>query len=171
MQSGFFPLLVAIIFLLDLNWAVYWPLFILLAGINLLISGLVQLIFEHETPDHFWRRHRAWATFTGLALVLLGLCFLGISTGWFAPDYITETWWAWCMLVPALGGLVTAVRLAVGGQLNSEAWINLGAAAVIAIPGVVAVAGMSWNLITPLAIIAVGVVLLLAYYARRDEPE
>jgi len=170
-QGGLFPLLVAIVFLFDLSWALYWPLLVILAGFCFLTNGLMQLVSPGDNPDRVWRRYRAWQVFVGIGALVLGFGFLGQTTGLFDPTLFGRRWWAWCMLIPALGGVVTALRLSLAGRLGAETWINLAAAAVIAMPGVVAIAGISWNLIVPLTIIAVGVVLLLWYAVGRRESD
>ena len=38
--GGLFPLLVAFMFLFDLDWGAFWPLFVILPGFGMLVSGL-----------------------------------------------------------------------------------------------------------------------------------
>ncbi len=158
------PLAVAILFLFDLSWAVYWPLFVLLPGL-ILLSNAIPL--GEETP-HGFQAYRPWLGWMGAGAIYLGIGFLLHNLGFFDPAKIWPTWWGLAILSPAIGGLVVTIHLAAeGGIFSGAALANLIATLVVAMPGVVALLGLSWNLLTPLMLIAVGTVLVLNYFVRR----
>jgi len=65
------------------------------------------------------------------------------------------------------GGVITALRLFGEEGKKWPAVGSLMAALVVAAPGVVALFGLDWNLITPISIICVGLVLLISFFFNR----
>jgi len=99
--------------------------------------------------------------------VFLGAGFLAMNLGILNPASIIPHWWGIAILIPAFGGLVTAVMLAAAGHgLGWTAIGNLVSTAIYAAVGIVALLGISWNLLFPIIIIAVGVVMLVGVFRR-----
>ncbi len=171
--GGLFPLLVALIFLFDLEWRVYWPLFIILPGFGMLISGLPFHRREDDVVPAALLCHRPWGIFIGLSAILLGLRFLGVDLGIIEsiPFFDVQNWWGIYILIPALGGLTTALLLLIGGHSIMLVMINLALAAVIALTGLVALLGLNWelmNLTAPIILILVGLGLIFGFGEKRD---
>ncbi len=168
--GGLFPLLVAIIFLFNLSWAIYWTLFLILPGIGVLISGLTSWGGQEAALN----QHRPWAVTIGLSTTLLGLMFLLSGLGRFDPNLLVPAgynWWGLFILLAAAGGVLSALLLLSHGRSGGLVVANLLAAAVVGLTGAVALLGLSWdlmNLVLPLALIAGGAALLLGFFTRGD---
>ena len=165
LYGGLFPLLVALLFLFDLDWGVYWPLFLVLGGFGMLVGGLPFRRSKEAQAPRVLLDHRPWMVSLGLAGTLLGAAFLALNLGWVESLSFLglENGWGVSILVAALGGLVTALRLWLGRRSGLLALINLAAAALVAFAGVVALLGLDWNLISIAAaglaiVVGVGVI-------------
>jgi len=172
--GGLFPLLVALIFLFNLDWADYWPLFIALGGFGMLIGGLPFNRPEDERTPTALLCHRPWAIFVGLSGTLLGLTFLGFNLNLIQsfPLFDFENWWGIFILIAAVGGIITAFFLITGGHSILLVVINLAASAVIAFTGIVALYNLGWNLINlafPIILILAGIWLIVGFGRRRDQ--
>ncbi|HKJ26002.1 MAG TPA: hypothetical protein VJ965_00065, partial [Anaerolineales bacterium] len=77
LYGGLMPLLVALIFLFDLSWGLYWPVFVIVPGIGVMISGLPFPRPDDVKVPTALLKHRAWPFFIGLSATLLGIIFLG----------------------------------------------------------------------------------------------
>jgi hypothetical protein len=172
--GGLFPLLVAVIFMFNLDWGDYWPLFVVLGGFGMLVGGLP---FQRAKDAHAPRAllcHRAWTVSIGLAGTLLGGAFLALNLGWIEslPFLELENWWGIFILIAALGGLVTAVCLWAGRHSALLVVINLAAALLVAFTGVVALLSLDWNLISlAAAVVAIlaGLALIVGVGVRKSE--
>jgi hypothetical protein len=175
--SGLITLTVAMIFLMGLSWATWWPLMIIVPGFTFLMSGFsIPGSSEAERPLSR-RLYRPWMGWTGLAAMLLGAGFLLTRLGIFSPGQYILNWWAIPILVPAVGGVITALRLlfsgegfGVSGQNNLATtalfFSNLVTTATFAAVGLIALFGISWNLLTPIIVIAAGLILLAGSFRR-----
>ena len=171
--GGLFPLLVAVIFLFNLDWSTYWPLFVILPGVGMTISGLPFKRSGDQKVPAALLCHRSWALGIGIAATLVGLTFLSRYLGWgFDLKFLNvENWWGIFILIPALGGLATMLCLLVGGHSFWLAMVNLGAAVLVAFAGIVAMLGMDWNLINmvaPLILILAGIGLIVGFGGKKE---
>jgi len=168
-----YPVAVALIFLLDLSWADWWPVFVLLPGLTM-ISAALPLTEADRNQRRAARVTMPWLGFAGLGVLALGSGFLGRNLGWYDATAWRNDWWAVTLLAPAVGGLVSAVALLVrDGRVSGAVLVSLAAAAVMAVPGVAALSDWGWDLVAPLGMIAAGVVLLAGYllYSREAPRE
>jgi hypothetical protein len=171
--GGLFPLAVALIFLFNLDWAIYWPVFVILPGFGMLTGGLVPWHGERGGDAAAMGGHRPWAVMTGLSATLLGLVFLLSGLGRLDPNMLVPAgynWWGLFILLAASGGVLSALLLLAQGQSGALVIGNLLAAAVVGLTGAIALLGWDWNLmnlVLPIALIAGGVALLLGF-ARGD---
>ena len=174
--GGLFPLVVALIFLFNLSWGDYWPLFVILGGFGMFIGGLPFKRPEDARTPAALLCHRPWAIFIGLAGTLLGLTFLGFNLNLIASTPILgfDNWWGIFILIAALGGLVTAILLVVGGHSIFLVLINLAAAAVAAFTGIVALYKLDWNLLRlayPIMMILAGIWLILSFSGKKNRSQ
>jgi len=170
--GGLFPLLVAVMFLFNLDWGDFWPLFIVLGGFGMFVGGFPFNRPGDERIPGALLSHRPWAIFTGLAGTLLGLTFLGFNLGLIEtfPFFDFENWWGIYILMAALGGLATALLLFVGRHSIFLATLNLAAAAVVAFAGIVALYNLDWellNLAFPILMILAGIWLIVGLRGRK----
>jgi len=174
--GGIFPLAVALIFLFDLPWEEYWPVFIILAGIGMMNSGLIGSQPKDIRIPKALRYHQAWSFFIGLGGTLLGLSFLGLNLNWFetVPFINAQNWWAVFIIVAAVGGLVTAVLLLAGGHSTILAVLNLAGAALVGFVGYIALNRLDWDLINmafPVLLILVGIGVIVGFGSKRVRGE
>ncbi len=172
--GGLFPLAVALIFLFDLDWGEYWPVFIILGGFGMLVSGLPFRRAEDDKTPAWLLCHRPWGIFIGLSAVLLGLRFLGVNMGVIEnlPFFDVQNWWGVYILIPALGGLITALLLLMGGHSFMLAMVNLALAAVIVLTGMIPILGLDWelmNMTAPLVLILVGLGLIFSIGGKKEK--
>lgn len=160
-------LTVAFIFLLDLSWRIWWPMMLIIPGLNLLSQGFpLPGSREAELPLAN-RLYRPWLGWVGLAVMLLGAGFLAKNLDLFNPGDLLNRWWALIILVPAVGGVVTWLRLAVQGQAVTWAGMTtIFNTVIFAAVGLIALLGIDWNILTPVLIIAAGLIILLGVFRR-----
>lgn len=160
-------LTIAAMFLANLDWAIWWPLVVIVPGILLLLNGFsLPGSHERERPLAL-RLHRPWIGWSGLGVLFLGVGFLSNQLGIFNLAAILPRWWAIAILIPAFGGIITALRLLASG--NGFKWAaisNLLTTSIFGVVGVVALTGLDWNLLFPIFIIATGILLLLGVFRR-----
>jgi hypothetical protein len=167
--SGLLLLVVTAMFLLGLDWLAWWPLVLITVGILMLANGFPLPGSREVGRPLALRLYRPWVGWSGLGVTVLGFGFLALGRGWPLALPAGLYWWGVPFFIPALGGLVTAVRLAVAG--DGLGWANLGnwiTTAMFAAVGVIALVGIGWNVLAPILIIAAGVVLLVGSFNRRD---
>jgi len=172
--GGLFPLLVAIMFLFNLDWGVYWPLFVILPGFGMIISGLPFPRRGDQKLPAALLCHRSWGLGVGLSAMLVGFTFLGMNLGWMEGlQYLNvENWWGIFILIPSIGGLATMLCLLLGGHSLLLALINLAAAGLLAFAGIVAMLGLDWklfNIAAPLFLILAGIGLIVGFGQRKGE--
>jgi len=100
--SGLIVLTVTLLFLFNLDWGIYWPLFILLPGLSMLVNGLLRT----SSPSGRIANGllKPWLVWIGGGAFLLGAGFLLKNLGIFVPAAIHYRWWAACILLVSLGG-------------------------------------------------------------------
>lgn len=160
-------LTIAVMFLANLDWAIWWPLVVIVPGMVLILNGFpLPGSSERERPLAL-RLHRPWIGWSGLGALFLGVGFLLNQLGIFNPAVILPNWWAVAILIPAFGGILTAFRLLASG--NGFKWAaisNLLTTFTFGVVGVIALTGLDWNLLFPIFIIATGILLLLGVFRR-----
>ena len=165
--GGLITLTVAVIFLFDLDWTTWWPLMLLVPGFVLFTSGFSLPGSKEAARPLAQRLHRPWLGWTGLGVMLLGAGFLAKLLGIYDPALLVRNWWAVAILIPAAGGVLTSLRLVIGGAgFGWAAMSNLVTTAIFAVVGLVAFFGIGWNLLTPIIIIALGLILLIGVFRR-----
>lgn len=172
LYGGLFPLMVALMFLFDLDWGDYWPIFVIIPGFGTMISGLPFPRPEDVKVPTALLRHRPWPFFIGLSALLLGITFLGRNLGWY--DLATlipfDNWWGVFVLIAALGGLVTGILLLIERHSLILVAINFAGAAAVGMVGIIAVYELDWNLmemVGPLILILVGLGLMVGFGSRK----
>lgn len=168
--GGLFPLAVALMFLFELDWGLYWPIFVILPGFGALVSGLVP--GAHGEPVHPLARRlfQPWGVWIGLSATLLGVTFLLYNLDVFDPADYLKNWWGAFILLVAAGGLISTIRLAAErGGFNWVVTVNLVVSLVIGAVGIVALLGVNWNLLGAIVLIGAGVAILVGFVGRGRE--
>jgi hypothetical protein len=158
---------VAVLFLFNLDWGTYWPIFVLLGGLSIMVSALMPPVNGIEfTPTN--TTIRPWSFWIGLSAALLGLAFLLQNITTFSPEFILSNWWAIAVLIPAVGGLINALRLlATGRGFTVEVIVNLVGALIFGLVGLIALLGLNWNFLTPIILIGLGFLVLISMFVRK----
>jgi hypothetical protein len=165
--GGLITLTIALMFLFNLDWSLWWPLTIIMPGVVTFFNGFT-LPESHEATRPLARHlYRPWFGWIGFAMIYLGLGFLLHNLGILSPASFSSKWWAIAILIPAVGGVITQFRLVVAGDGLRWAGIsNLATTLIFGAVGLVALLGIGWNLLTPIILIAVGVVLIIGVINR-----
>lgn len=160
--GGLIVLTVALMFLFDLDWSVWWPLMIIMPGLGILLNGIPD---PQSTPAPGTASLLNMGIWTGGTMILLGLTFLANRLGYFSLDVFgTFRWYGAFVFLPGLGALFNAFMLYRSeGRLTAAATSLMGLGLVICLVGAVILIGLDWNLITPVALIGAGVALLAGW--------
>lgn len=156
---GLVPLVVAGMFLLNLDWSVWWPLMIVTPGLSLLIATGRN----SENPiANAWIGFFRWVSATMLGL---GGVFLAYTFGFTDLEGFGQLqWWGVFIAFPAIGALLNGVRLSGRvGLMNGSVLTLLFIALMMGITAVIELLGISWTHyfgITAVFFIGCGIILL-----------
>lgn len=168
LSSGAIVLAVALMFLFGVNWAVWWPLM-------LIVPGLALLGNRFTDPESGTGRSLTALTgmgiWIGASVALLGLTFLldnldAINLRGLLGSF---PWWGIFILIPGAGALLSAF-LAYRQNDNRMNWTVQGLLVfglVICVVAGLALLGWDWNLLTPIILIIAGLALLASFLLRR----
>lgn len=153
-------LVVAGMFLLDLNWTVWWPLMIVSPGAALLLAAGKP----GQNPTAVaWTRTARW-----LATSMIGLGGVFLAHLWGLIDLYQLGdfhWWGLFVALPAFGALVNGLRLFLRLGYPSFSVLGLGLLGFLSgITAVIEFIGLPWSSVygvTAVFLIASGVILLL----------
>jgi hypothetical protein len=168
--GGLIILTVALAFLFNLNWAIGWPLMIIVPGLVTFMNGFVLPGSRESEKPLSTHVFRPWSGWIGNGMICLGFGFLSKNLNWLDLSTIHPNWWAGAILIPALGGLITAIRLALSGDgWHWAAISNLALAAIFGFVGCIGLLGISWNLIAPILMITLGLIFLMNTLSHRKQ--
>ncbi len=165
---GMVTLAVALMFLFNLDWMIWWPVMLIVPGLAVFINGY---------SGHRGGRHPGWAGvvrmafWLGLATMLLGAAFLLGNLGIFDLMALSRLfpWWGLAILLPGLGAFVNAGQVAQDSgrrmTLAAQVLVVIGLAACAT--AVVALFRLDWNLLAPTIVILAGVSTLAGGLLRR----
>ena len=152
---------VAVLLLVGADWGHWWPLMLIAAGFSSMLGGVGYWNPAEHKNLAAWAGFNAW---TGLSVLLLGIGFLAI----FLPipsltAYIDGwRWWAVPIILAGFGAFFTATIACWRNEwkMTWTVWGLVTVGIVIALIGLFALAGLSWNLLAPVVLIGVGLVVL-----------
>lgn len=152
-------LVVAGMFLLNMDWSIWWPLMIITPGLSLL---LVVGRNSDNPIASAWIGFFRWVSATMLGL---GGVFLAYTFGFTDLDGFGQLqWWGVFIAFPAIGALLNGVRLSGRvGLLNGNVLSLLFIALIMGITAVVELLDISWTHyfgITAVFFIGSGVILV-----------
>lgn len=167
--GGIIPLAVALMFLLELDWGTFWPVFVILPSVSVFTSGMFRWrTGEQEAPPAL-SAHRWWLIFLGLSAFFFGWVFLGINLDLLILS--NPNWWGLFILGSAVGGVFATLQLITSRQSMALVLINLVLTAVVILTGMVAFLGLGWELMrlaAPIALILMGVGFLLGRSNQKE---
>ena len=166
--GGLIVFVLALMFLFNLDWTDWWPLMIVAPGLTILFNGFTLPGSREATRPLRQRLYRPWTGWVGLGTIFLGMGFLLQNLGILEPAQFPRNWWALAIFFPAIGGVITAVRLLFSGEgLGWPVLSCLAAAILFGAVAAIAYVGTGWNLIVPIVLIAGGLVLLTGVFRRH----
>jgi len=164
--GGLIILTVALMFLINLNWGLWWPLMVIMPGFAIFING-----FPDKQSGDAFRGLIGFSVWCGAAMMLLGATFLANNLKLINLETLFGTfrWWGIFILIPGVGAIINGlvVFLKGGNRLTwaSQALLMLGL--VITAVAALVLLGLDWNLLGPIIVIAIGVGFLTSYLAHR----
>lgn len=103
----------------------------------------------------------------GLAIVAVGLVFLGRNFGMVLP--LPDRWWAIFILLPAAGSLVTAARFfRLDGRFSSRVAGSATIGVLMLATALILFLDLDWGKAWPVLVIIVGLGIVTRGYRRRD---
>jgi hypothetical protein len=164
--TGLIILVVALMFLINLDWSVWWPLMLMTPGLALIIAGGKG---SDNPTAAAWIGYLRWVAAT---IIGLGFVFFAHTLGIIDLEAFGQfRWWGIFIAIPAIGALWQAVRL-IGrsGTINPSGITLLFMALVTGATAVMELLGLSWEMwndswsslygITAVIFIGTGVLLL-----------
>jgi hypothetical protein len=167
--TGLVVLTVALMFLLDFDWGIWWPLMLIVPGAALLLTCLPEPdgLLNQYLPR--WLNLGVWCS---LSVIGLGVGFLLQNLGVvnYHSLFGSFQWWGVFILIPGIGALLNALAAyrSNGSQTSwtSQSLLIIGAATCCV--AVLTLLGLAWNLLTPLLLIVIGLALLLGIFGKRQ---
>lgn len=166
--GGLVILTVALMFLFDFDWGVWWPLMLIAPGIALLLTSLPE---AGRQPNQYLARWLNLAVWCSLSVIGLGAGFLlqNLDVVNFHRLFGSFQWWGIFILIPSIAALVNAL-VAYPSSDDQISWTSqsllIVGAATFCI-GTLALLGLGWNLLVPLLLIVLGVALLLGIFSKK----
>jgi hypothetical protein len=145
---------VALIFLLELSWNIFWPVMIIVPTAGLLA---ISVPFKHHWVASLYQE---WLFYFSIAGLLLGIEFL-LGNLRILPIYATSlSWWGLNICVVFAGGLIITLRLFLAKRPLLAVLSNLMLTLCMGFTGVISTYSLNWNLLTPLFLLSLGFLLL-----------
>lgn len=161
--GALFPAAIAVMLLFNLSWVKFWPIFIILAGFSMLLTGFLPASGGLQT---IVKSIQPWLISSGLAVILTGALFFIQALNILHINRFAANWWGIPILVAALGGVIAAYFSNQAGE-KIKTGFNLLAALILSIPGFFAIFGLQANLVVPILIIAVGLILIITFVNQK----
>ena len=163
---GLVVLTVAGMFLLNLNWSVWWPLMIATPGVALFMLGSSGGNGRFATPGLI-----SMGRWFGASMILLGLTFLldqlaSINLHTLFGDF---HWWGFFILLPGLGAFWEAFRvLRHNGSPLTVTWLMILGVWILssAAQELLGATWVSWEGLVGIGLVGSGAILLLGQMHR-----
>lgn len=153
-----FPTAVAFMFLFDLDWSLYWPIFIMLAGISMILTGFIE---EDAPVGNFVQRYRPWLFSWGSGVILFGIFFFMNNFHLANLQLFESRLLGVPILIASLGGIISILYARQHGSVSKTfILINLITSLFLALPGILAILNLQLQLVGSLLIIALGLLII-----------
>jgi hypothetical protein len=164
--GGLILLTLTVMFLLDLDWTVYWPLMLIVPGFSIMLGGLPdRSLDENQTL----RSYVGLGLWIGIAMILLGGVFLYNNLASISLlDQFAFRWYGVIILIPGIGAVINALIIfhRNGNKFVTAARVLLGIGLVICVFAGLVLAGLDWKLLGAIMVIAAGLIVLLSAWIK-----
>ncbi len=163
LSGGLIILTVALMFLMGLDWGVWWPAMLIVPGVAIILNGFA------ETDNVSLQALAGMNLWVGATVAALGTTFLLNNQHLISLRALFGDlqWWGFFVLLPGLGAFINAlIALTRGSGLTGPVRGLLVAGVALCAVAVVALLGLPWNWLTPIILIAAGVVMLIGFSRR-----
>jgi hypothetical protein len=164
--GGLIILTVALMFMFNMDWGLWWPLMLIVPGLTIFMNG-----FPDNRPGIAASGWIGLSLWVGASVMLLGATFLANNLNLINLHTLfgAFAWWGFFILIPGIGALINALVVFVKSDnhlsIASQGLFFLGL--VICAVAALALFGLNWNLLAPIMIIAIGIGFLVSYMVRR----
>ncbi len=164
--SGVVVLTVAILFLFDLNWTVYWPVMVIVAGFSMLIGSFPDKSMDNKLN---LKRFMSMGLWFGLGGILIGTAFLLKNLGIYdIRNLLGERWYGYFIFIPGIGFIVNAILLYIANDKkpNMAFRAMLGMGLLIIIFAGLMVGGLAWPMLGPVLIMGAGLAFIISAFIK-----
>lgn len=162
--GGLVVLTVAILLLLGLDWAVWWPVLVLVVGLVIFLEG-----FGTEAPVGVTGIFNI-GLWLGLGGMALGAGFMAKNLGIYdvSAVFTPNRWWGIPILIPGIGAVLGGLAGFVSGKPGFGTSFGLLIFGLMTLAtGTIAFLGINWNILAPTVLILLGVAVLFGIFRRR----
>ncbi len=164
--GGLILLTLTVMFLLDLEWSIWWPLMLIVPGFSVMMGGL---------PDRTMDEKQVMSSYVGLGLWIgIAMMLLG---GVFLYNYLADAalfeqlafrWYGLIILIPGIGSLINAFMIyrQNGNKFVVPARVLLGIGLVICTFAALVLAGLEWKVLGAIMVIAAGLIIMLSAWIK-----
>lgn len=160
-----FPAAVAFMFMFELDWGLYWPIFIMLAGVSMILTGFIG---EDAPVGNFVRRYRPWLISWGSGVILFGVFYFINNIQKTNFQIFESRLLGIPILIASLGGIFSilfAQKLGVASK--TFILLNLITTFFLALPGILAILNLQLQIVGALLIIALGLLIILGVVQKN----
>lgn len=162
--GGIVLLTLTFMFLLGLDWSVWWPLIVLASGLSIFLEGLGGKEIEGVggiLNIGLW---------IGLGAMFLGSGYLlkNLEVFDIAAAFGAYNWWAVAILIPGIGAVLGGLLSPLQAKKFTGAAFGLtlfGLATIVV--GIIAFLGISWNILGPALLILAGLGILFGIFRKK----
>lgn len=165
--GGLVILTVALMFLLNLSWVIYWPLMVIVPGFSMLLGSIPDAKMEaHKSLHHF----AGLGVWFGIAAMLLGGAFLfkNLDAYHFTRLFGSFRWYGIFVIIPAIGALINGFTLyhENGNHFHMPSRVLLGIGLLMLVVAGFILSPLPWNILYAVILIAVGLIVMLTAFLR-----
>lgn len=165
--GGLVILTLALMFLFDLRWALYWPLMLIVFGLSMMLSNIPDKNAQPHKDLHHYASLGFWF---GIAGMLLGAAFLfkNLAAYEFARLFGSFRWYGVFVILPAIGALVSSYKLYRENDhhfvLSARILLGIGLLTLV-IAGFI-LSPLPWNVLYAVILIALGIIVMLIAWLK-----
>jgi hypothetical protein len=144
LSIGTILLTVALMFLFDVNWAIGWPLMLIVPSLTVVANGVLQ---RWDRGDVVWMSIINTIVWAGASAALLGVSFLLNNLGIvdLRASFGEFQWWGVFILLPGIGALRNALRIFRSNRVNISAQLLFALGLATCVQGTLTLLNVHWD--------------------------